>query len=200
MYPRIVYVSVLALLTSLQTGTDQDLGADSYNDSDAYSVYAAVLPLIWNWELHEPKSLVFQEETEFSSTETESDLCVKGDKKFRNAWGSTLKAYVRANRSPKRLLPMFPVDKTYILVAKHELNDLILKSHWRDFYSRYPDSKSYVFMSSVGFNASKTKAMLTMTYACGSLCAQGTYYLMEKQNAKWVPAHLSNVTSCAWAS
>src|SRR6266850_887608 len=41
---------------------------ETYADPEAYAVYAAVLPKIWNWELHEPKSLVFREETEFSAT------------------------------------------------------------------------------------------------------------------------------------
>jgi hypothetical protein len=173
---------------------------DSYTDPEAYAVYAAVLPMVWNWELHAPKSLIFREETEFSTTESADNLCIKGDKKFYSAWGSTLKDYAIANRVPRRLLRMFPIEKTYVLVPKRELDELILKSHWGDFYTRYPEAKSYVSVSSVGFNAQKTKALLTMTYYCGMLCAGGTYYFMEKQNGNWVRASVSNVTSCAWAS
>ena len=44
---------------------------------------------------------------------------------------------------------MFPIDKAYILVPNRELNDLILKSHWEDFYTRYPEAKSYISVSSV---------------------------------------------------
>jgi hypothetical protein len=176
-----------------------NLRPESYADPDAYAVYAAVLPMIWNSE-HEPKSLIFQEETEFSATESAGHLCVKGDKKFSVSWGSTLKDYASVNRVPRRLLRMFPMDKTYILVPERELNDLILKSHWEDFYTRYPEAKSYISVSSVGFNAQKTKALLTMTYSCGMLCMEGTYYLMEKQNGKWVRTSASGFTSCAWAS
>jgi hypothetical protein len=176
------------------------INLESYADPEAYAVYAAVLPMIWNWELHEPKSLIFREETVFSATESTDTLCVKGDKKFYSMWGSTLKAYVTANQVPRRLLRMFPVDKTYILVPERELNELIRKSRWQNFYARYPDAKSYVSMSSVGFNAQKNKALLTMTYNCGMLCMEGTYYLMEKQNGSWVRASVPNLRSCAWAS
>ena len=79
-----------------------NLHPESYADPDAYAVYAAVLPMIWNSE-HEPKSLIFQEETEFSATESTDHLCVKGDKKFSGSWGSTLKDYVSVNRVPRRL-------------------------------------------------------------------------------------------------
>ena len=159
---------------------------ESYDDPEAYAVYAAVLPMIWNWELHEPKSLIFQKETEFSATESADSLCIKGDKEFYSTWGSTLKAYLTANQLPRHLLRKFPVDKAYILVPERELNELIRKSHWQDFYRRYPEARSYVSMSSVGFNAQKNKALLTMTYNCGMLCMEGTYYLMEKQNGRWL--------------
>jgi hypothetical protein len=176
------------------------LNPDSYADPEAYAVYAAVLPKVWNWELHEPKSLVFREETEFSPTESIKQLCVKGGRDFNSKWGSTLKAYVTVNQTPRRLLRMFPIEKNYILVPQRELSELIGKSNWQDFYARYPEAKSFVSMSSVGFNTEKTKALLTMTYHCGLLCMEGTYYLMEKKNGTWVRASVSNVTSCVWAS
>lgn len=176
-----------------------NLSPESYADPEAYAVYAAALPMIWNSE-HEPKSLIFQEETEFSARASADNLCIKGDKKFSGTWGSTLENYASVNRVPRRLLRMFPVDKTYILLPKRELDELILKSHWEDFYTRYPDAKGYVSVSSVGFNAQKTKALVAMTYSCGILCMNGTYYLMQKQNGRWVRASVTNATSCVGAS
>jgi hypothetical protein len=183
---------------SKPSSTD-NLSPESYADPEAYAVYAAALPMIWNSE-HEPKSLIFQEETEFSARASADNLCIKGDRKFSGTWGSTLENYASVNRVPRRLLRMFPVDKAYILVPKRELDELILKSHWEDFYTRYPDAEGYVSVSSVGFNAQKTKALLAMTYSCGILCMHGTYYFMEKQNGRWVGAAVSNATSCVWAS
>jgi hypothetical protein len=176
-----------------------DVTPESYADPEAYAVYAAVLPMIWNSE-HEPKSLIFREETEFSARESVDNLCIKGDKKFYTTWGSTLRDYVVMNRVPRHLLRMFPIDKTYLLVPKRELDELILKSHWEDFYTRYPEARSYISVSSVGFNAQKTKALLTMDYSCGILCMYGTYYFMEKQNGRWVRPSVSNATSCVGAS
>lgn len=187
--------STLGQANEPKASSADNLSPDSYADPEAYAVYAAVLPTMWNWE-REPKSLIFQEETEFSARET----CIKGDKKFSDTWGSTLKDYAIVNRVPRRLLRMFPVDKSYILMPKRELNELILKSHWEDFHARYPEAEGYISVSSVGFNAQKTKALLTMTYSCGILCMEGTYYLMEKQNGRWVLASVSNATSCVWAS
>ena len=103
-----------------------NLSPESYADPEAYEVYGAVLPMIWKSE-HEPKSLIFQEETEFSPTESTDNLCIKGEKKFSSRWGSTLENYASVNRVPRRLLRMFPVDKAYILVPKRELDELVLK-------------------------------------------------------------------------
>lgn len=190
----------LVLFSLIQAGPDKGSRTESYDDPEAYAVYAEVLPKIWNWELHEPPSLVFQEETESHRGGTVKDLCVKGDAEFQKAWGSTLKAYVSVNQTSKRLQRHFPIDKSYVLVSKGEIYTLIRQSNWDGFYARYPEAKSFVSVSAVGFNTEKTKAMLTMTYQCGSLCMEGTYYLMEKKNGKWVQAHLTKVISCAWAS
>jgi hypothetical protein len=41
---------------------------------------------------------------------------------------------------------------------------------WDGFYQKYPDSGGYMFLSAVGFDAPKQRAMVYMAGSCGGLC------------------------------
>jgi hypothetical protein len=61
-----------------------------------------------------------------------------------------------------------------------------------------------VALSAVGFDAAKTRAMVTVQYNCfpsmepgvnNQLCHQGSQVMLEKQAGGWVP---SKVGGCGW--
>jgi hypothetical protein len=61
-----------------------------------------------------------------------------------------------------------------------------------------------VALSAVGFDATKTRAMVTVQYNCfpsmepgvnTHLCHQGNQVMLEKQGDRWVPA---KVGGCGW--
>jgi hypothetical protein len=61
-----------------------------------------------------------------------------------------------------------------------------------------------VALSAVGFDATKTRAMVTVQYNCfpsmepgvnTQLCHQGNQVMLEKQVDRWVP---SKVGACGW--
>jgi hypothetical protein len=71
-----------------------------------------------------------------------------------------------------------------------------LREEWEAFYRKYPNSGGFITLSRVGFDAEKKHAFAYVQYECGSLCADASYYLLEKEQGVW------KVTkrAMAWAS
>lgn len=187
---------LVVLLGTVQAVPDEKAKIESYSDADAYAVYAAVIPKVF--EFSKPKTIVIQQETE-TYARGDSKHYIKGNSAFQTAWGTTIQAFERANRTSKLLQPMFPTGTTYVLLPSATITELTRKSDCKEFKSRYPDAYGHVSMSSVGFNPEKTKAILTMdSLSCEA--GGGQFYLMEKKDGRWVEADLPNVTSWRWAT
>lgn len=71
---------------------------------------------------------------------------------------------------------------------------------WDQFYSRYPDSGGYVVFSAVGFNETKTRALVYIAHYCGNLCGGGSHHFMEKVDGRWRETRPKDVTMCMWIS
>jgi hypothetical protein len=48
----------------------------------------------------------------------------------------------------------------------------------------FPQSMGYFMLSTVGFNADQTQALLQVDHLCG-LCGHGGYVLLRKVNGRW---------------
>ena len=197
-----VQTGILLIWICVLTGTPsiQEANNELYSDPEAYAVYAAVLPKVWNWDQRMQTLVVFLQETKRARLNSAKDLGIEGDRRFARDWSDTLENYVKNNRTVKRLQRKFPIAMDYVLVPTEEVNALFHAGGWANFYHHYPRAVNYVSMSAVGFNKEKTQALVTMTYTCGSACAGGRYYFLVKRNGKWVEADLRNVSVPAWAS
>jgi hypothetical protein len=71
---------------------------------------------------------------------------------------------------------------------------------WDAFFGKYPDSRGYIELSAVGFNADKTLAVVYMGHHCHYLCGGGTQHMLEKVDGQWQPAKLKAKGGCSWAS
>jgi hypothetical protein len=91
---------------------------------------------------------------------------------------------------------MLPVSIPYHFVAEAEIKAddarlaLIYPGHWQ----RCPESMDYLSVSAVGFNPSKTKAMLYQQVRNG-----GDLYLLELRSGSWVSAP-SKRHGCSWSA
>jgi hypothetical protein len=56
---------------------------------------------------------------------------------------------------------------------------------WRAYYRKYPSSPGFIMLSRVGFNRQMTEAVVYVERACGSLCADGLFKLLEKEGDRW---------------
>jgi hypothetical protein len=89
----------------------------------------------------------------------------------------------------------------YVMPSRKDLDSLFAKDDklfdgWKNFYKQYPNSSGYLSFSRVGFNADKTVAIFFSRMSCGTLCASGDYYVLEKVDGAW---KVKDVFNC-WMS
>jgi hypothetical protein len=170
------------LVLSLFSSVAQDTSAKPYEINEAYEIYSLVLP-------HEESSgfakgtLVIQQETVSHSLDL-ACFDPKSAIKFKDA----LADYSRVQKRVWLLQREFQIEKPYELVSADTIN-LFFKEHgvggWQYFYERYPDSGGFTIVSPVGFNKTKTLAVVYTGSGCGGLCGQWGFHLFEKVNNKW---------------
>jgi hypothetical protein len=107
------------------------------------------------------------------------------------AWNKFKVAIADFSGVPKKkwfLHRNFQIDKSYELASSNVIKAL----------PEYPKSSAaMVFMSAVGFNNEKTRAVVYMGSSCGGLCGSATFHLLEKADGGWkeVPGYMCRVMS-----
>lgn len=137
-----------------------------YADADAYAIYAVLL------QDTKHSSFVILSETEWWSGATPRNLGIKGNRKFRKAWGGAMKDFAEKDHEQCLLTHDIPIDLSYQLISSRELAA-----------RAYP--QFYYFFSAVGFDAGRTRAIVSMGYFCGGLCGHGSFHFLQKINGKW---------------
>jgi hypothetical protein len=187
-------MTVIVLAPAQEKGLSE---AKAYDDVEAYKVYSAILPNEWPWSEANATTLVIRAETEPYA------MCIAPDKKSEKIVGNAIADYKKKNAKKWLLQRQFEIDKSYEMVSSEEI-DTIFNTEgiagWKTFYERHPDSGGWIELSAVGFNPSKTIAVVYAGHSCGGLCGGGTFHILQKVNGKWLPLRLEGGTSCAWES
>jgi hypothetical protein len=105
----------------------------------------------------------------------------------------TVNSYVLHNSVPSKLPVNMNLGAKYALVSTPEFLEITGKSNWRDIWKqKYPDSEmSCIIFSRVGFNNSRTQALIYVT----KLWVDGGYYLLEYNAGNWeIIKSFSNTT------
>ncbi len=105
--------------------------------------------------------------------------------------------YVHKSKTPYLLQDRFASDAKFLLVD-HPVIDRSDLKHPPQTHKEI-DQKiigGAYFVSAVGFDASKTHAIVRVNYICGSLCGGGTYHLLVKDSDGWKEA--PKKASCFW--
>jgi hypothetical protein len=139
------------------------------------------------------KTLIIQNETKGFQ------MCLRPEKEWEEKVGPAISDYVRLNREPLLLQRKINVEVPYQLIMADELRSAMQTADWEGFYQRYPNSGGWIELSAVGFNATKTVAVVYMGHHCGSLCGGGGFHVLEKKNGQWVPLEWKG-SSCGWAA
>ena len=156
--------------------------AQPYDESEAYQIYSLLLP---HEESHEfaDGTLVIQEETVSEHLEAKC-LTAAAKRKFKEA----IVDYERANSKQWLLQRLFQSEKPYELVGSDAIKAAFKERFGDSFKSRYPGSGGYITLSAVGFNNTKTLAVVYTGSSCGGLCGMWGFHVLEKVNGKWKTA------------
>ena len=115
-----------------------------------------------------------------------------GDSDFTKTFAPIFDSFDKANQESKTLERHFSISKPYKLLSKDEIDAAFRRraanasdDGWGGFRDAFPESRGYVILSAVGFNADKTLALVYVEHRCGSLCAADRYYILEKHEGRW---------------
>ena len=150
----------------------------------------------WPWSEANAKTRIHLETEPYA-------MCIASDKESGKIVDSAIADYKKKNERKWLLQRQFEITKAYEMISSDEINTIFNTEGtegWKTFYERHPDSGGLIEFSAVGFNASKTVAVVYAGHSCGSLCGGGTFHILRKVDGKWKPLRLQGGTSCAWAS
>ena len=170
--------AVLSILT-LTSQEPQHEPIAPYENEEAYSVYDAVL--FTGASATSPRVI---------SADTESaSMCLKPEGEWKRVLTPAIADYQQENEKTYRLQPKFGMNRKYELLTKQEI------------YARFkrPGEGGWVELSAVGFNRTRTVAVLWVNRGCPGLCGSGTFHVLRKKDGKWRPLEWKG-TSCAVAS
>ncbi|MGH9728810.1 MAG: hypothetical protein ACRD4V_09500 [Candidatus Acidiferrales bacterium] len=205
MMQSFVYAIVVMLVPALGLQSPaKQRNLRTYRDSEAYKVYAALLPSNWIMGKSFAKYLVIGQET---STE-DSFGCFPN---LSGPWATVFENYKRGNHTPRLLSDKLHIETSYKFVSPSVLADIFsvpetqrhdmseLWGIWNRFYDRYAGSDGLITFSAVGFNRDKTKALVYVARRCGGTCGSGGYEFLVKRAGKWVRADI-RARNCGWIS
>jgi hypothetical protein len=168
-------ISSLLLYQSSAVSTDNQ--PKPYEDAEAYEVYSAILR---PWQVVKAKSLVIRSETKGYK------MCLRPDGESEKIIGQAISQYVKLNEKNWLLKRGLRIKKPYELAPFDKLRSAL-------------NSRGWIELSAVGFNADKTVAVVYMGHHCGGLCGGGGFHVLQKKGGKWAPLTWKG-SSCAWES
>ncbi|HKD84601.1 MAG TPA: hypothetical protein VKB58_07620 [Terriglobales bacterium] len=188
-------VSLLLLVSAVSFAQQETTAPDMYRDPDAYAIYSLVLPLNEPWQ---GKSLVIQEATGIDPHFWPPEKCItlRGGEKIK--FQPAMDDFSRFNSKQWKLLPMLTLAKPYSIAPNGDIAKFDVKADgggalWRQ---KYPGAFGYIYLSAVGFNRDRTRAIVTVGYMCGNVCGGNTYYFLKKNQGKWEIVPLEQSAYC----
>ena len=165
-------------------------------EPEAYAVYASLVAGEVRVPSGKLKQLVVQRETVTNNECTLSGAALESD------WKPVVDDFKRENAQVRFVMPDRDLHVPYVVVPRKTIMAFFAKGagNWPEFYRRYPDSGGYFEVSAVGFDGSKTRAMVYVAHHCGGLCGAGSHHLLEKATGTWHEAKVPGVNACMWIS
>jgi hypothetical protein len=102
----------------------------------------------------------------------------------------TLRDFLAKNEKSEMLEKKFSRDLNYTLVSTADLKQKFAyqsngRMDWESFRGKYPKAENLYTVSRIGFSRDGTQALVFVTNWCNSLCGEGNYYVLKKENSEW---------------
>ena len=171
------------------------LSASAEAQDEEYAVYAALLSARWSGEDKSP--FVIQAETSdaghfHSDNFDQTAEFLRKEFKEREpsiALTDELESFRRVRNSAVRLDPGKLGLPNAKVVPSAEIDPIFespgLENSWAKFREHFGGAWGIVRLSRVGFNADRSRAILSVSGSCGPLCGSGDYVVLEKKSGKW---------------
>ena len=99
----------------------------------------------------------------------------------------TLDNYLERNKQPSQLSPTMNLGVEYVLLSREDIMKISSQPDWGQLMNaKFPGTHGYIIFSRVGFNNTLDQAVIYVGNVGGPLMGAGYYYLMEKQNGRWI--------------
>lgn len=161
-------------------------------ESNEYDVYNVVLKKLFIKP--DNKQLVIQKFTsgEFIDERQTSQFQLL-DRENTPVEAETIENYNALNKASVKLKNDFGISSKVNLATDAELKPILETFKTDGSGKAYKDAliKKYettiiIRLSRVGFNKSRNQALIHVGYICGSVCGEGSYIVLSKENDVWV--------------
>ena len=169
-------IVVAAAIAAARIVVAQDEPVSPVNDSEAYSVYATLVPKVWGDIGRSARELVVQRDTVTYSR------CMPSNGPLDTEWSRVVSSYNSEN-SKNRTLVQGPSPVWIFQLGSTET---------------IQSSNTYIQVSAVGFDEPKTRALVYVQYRCGIKCGGGRYYFLQKVDGSWREARVPGGNTCGW--
>jgi len=178
-----------ATVVSAQSPNAAEGAPESIRDADSYAIYAMLLPQAWSHSNPSSEMMLLQHET---GTPKPLPLCSYPKEPLDAEWAVVERSYQAENARDRLLLKdMLKLDIPYRLIPRAEIaaDDARLHQKYPGTWQRLPESKEIAYVSTVGFNVNKSKAIVHI-----GLRSQGWVVRLEKRDGRWVKTPYG----CSW--
>jgi hypothetical protein len=182
---------LLVILSSVQILTAQNVDGD-----EEYSVYRDLISMLYG----DNHTVQFALEKRIRPKQDEAATRKYLAKKLSIS-ADILDAYVEANRSESELMNNFGLRSKIHLIDDAGMRRLwnaagdSAEEVWKAFREEY-QTFGVITLSRVGFNRTRSTALIELGEQTGWLGGEGTYYLMKKERGRWIVRK----KLCSWIS
>jgi hypothetical protein len=155
----------------------------STESDEDYAVYSAVL----NDENYRDETVVI---SSFTSNETINDSFDDTDfleVEFSDSTKDTVSDFKTKNKAKQKLGNFFTFGgKVFFLTQNEEKWMFVNPDGWNKFSQKYPGAKKLIKFSAVGFNRTRTQAIVYISVNCVVSCSYSNFIFLKKKDGKWI--------------
>lgn len=148
---------------------------------EAAAVYGSILD---SSRYRDDREIVIDETTNRGGTLMDEQINAAA---VDGAGSDTTASYKANNLSPSSLREPLS-DLPRVLIWTEKDGKSITRNKYYDmdlFFKKHPHSRGILSFSNIGFSKDRQQALVYFSYYCGSLCAGGSFMILQKKNGKW---------------